>query len=212
MICISSFRPKSKASPQIWENQTNAWNSWIKVFDEIVWFNAPEPDFEGAFFIPTEGKPTIESMAKHASKCNDYVAIVNADIILDSRLNGIFDRMVKNTPCHCATSLRYNFNPGEAPETGTITDNGLDIFIAHPAVWRKVAQFIPVDFKLGMNAWDTCVLGMFTHYSRNMVGDFSQTRTVFHPFHEERGDQFVPESARRSEFMSLVRWPAIQIA
>lgn len=193
MIIISSFRPYEGCPPAIWEQQTAANRSWVRIFDQIIYFNDAEPRMAASnkvMFLPTTGKPSIKKIVKFASGLNDWSAIVNADIVIPSNFRRVEDAL-RGRPAACAISRRYTLTPDGDTTAAQLApgDNGLDFFAATPAVWKLAAEKIPDGFCLGRIVWDTWMLNFFMGEFGNHCYDVTPARVVFHPQHEDRTDQ-----------------------
>lgn len=183
MIAVSSFRPKAKCAPDIWQNQVNARKSWDAVFEKVVYLGTTDPELTGrveTLFEPAEDFPRIADMAKAASQANSWACIINADIWLKPEFAEV-ERKLHAKAAHAAVSSRRDLNTNE------VVDAGLDIFMAIAPLWASIAQDIPKDFRIGHIHWDTWVIGWFNaHCGRKSFWDISPLRLVYHPRHEDR--------------------------
>lgn len=183
MNAISSLRPFGD-SPSIAANQLDALETWVKVFDRIILFGEPEEAFNPSIteFVPCEGKPTIKSMAEHASTLDGFTAILNSDIQLEIQFKGLTQKLY-DINSDCAYSFRIPIGKHK-PE-----DMGIDVFVANQRVWKSVTRIIPEYFHIGKIQWDTWLVSYFVNQHR--CSDFTPLKAVYHPNHQERNDQSV---------------------
>jgi len=210
MIAVTSHRPFKDCSPEIRRNQIRARESWEGQFDGIVYFGEEEKELDGKnvqFIVNVEQFPPIELMMKCASHLKDWVAIVNADIVVSQGLK-VIQRELFTKGALCAMSRRFEFER-EDVNSGRMIDNGLDLFCATPSVWKLAAMMVPKNYRLGHCLWDTWTLGfMCTHYYA-WLWDFTECRVIFHPKHEDRRRPFkIDHQAGRAQ-VDAVRWPAV---
>lgn len=212
MIAASSFRPFDKCPPQIVENQIRAKQSWDKYLTRVIYMNQPEPRLFGknTSFVTAEEKPEIKSLAIVLGAQPEWGCIINADIVLGGGIKRVIDTLLW-CRADCVVSRRYTI-----PENGQIdqsklehNDNGVDFFAAKPEVWRRVAQKIPRDFKLGKIVWDTWMVCFFvTEYFWSCY-DITPAKAVFHPKHGDRIDQNF--NVPKNEYLERSRWPRFTI-
>lgn len=199
MICISSYRPRDQ-SETIFQLQVTAKKTWDKVFQEIVYFGAPNEALETprTKFIECDSKPRIKDMAQVASRSFSWAAIINADIQVSERAKHL-DRVLNMYKAACGFSFRI-------PVGGTEKkDLGLDVFFARGDIWVDVAQQIPDVFQMGKIQWDTWLASFFmTHWPVECY-DLSPSKLFFHPEHGERGDQHLVIS---DPYLKNMRWNA----
>lgn len=192
VIALSSFRPLSKCSPNRQQQFIQAKESWERVFREIHYFNSFEPSLAGPttqFIVrdnPDE-RPPIALMAAHAARQREWVALINADIVIMEKMAGA-DAALEKFRGQCALSRRLESLTSPHP-----TDWGLDFFLAIPAVWAAVAAQIPPVFSLGRVRWDSWISAFFARRYGDFCYDLTPMRLVFHPPHEERADQNMPD-------------------
>lgn len=224
MIALSSFRPFGQ-SVEYDANAIRANVSWSKVFDWVVYWNKFEGKFPSVHTIPThfrlrehhnETSPTIKEMAKFAGERNELCCIINADIVVTPKLKEV-GRWMNANDIRCGTSRRINFNPMFSMEASNLQvpdDMGLDIFIATPEVWSKVAKAVPEQFKLGHVLWDTWMLQYFMHLCPNQCCDFTPSKCVFHPIHGNRGDQTTQMEPEKDKYLNPEQfyWPNKHVA
>ncbi len=205
MIAISSFRPFDKCNEQIKENQLRAFRSWLLPFNRIIYFGQATQELQSCKteFVACEEKPTIKKMSRMAADVGDWVAIVNADIVVTEKIHQIEQRL-NQLECECAISQRYDL------DTGRVIDNGLDFFAAIPSVWSKLSVRIPEGFALGRIAWDSWVLGwMVANYGRKCA-DITPSKVCFHPRHEERVDQNW-NAPTNDKYLKTFFWPTMAV-
>lgn len=188
MIALSSFRPFTDPQSEYGRNQIAAHESWEKAFDLIVYFNEPLRYLEGSttLFVPHEDFPRIVELAEFAAAQSDWVALLNADIVIGDRFR-LIERKLKRSRNACsAVSSRYEFDPGEGMERARVVDNGLDFFAATPAIWRQASLLLHPRVRLGAQSWDTQALSFFATYAIAGFYDLTPARVVFHPKHGGR--------------------------
>lgn len=206
MIAISSFKPFSKCTNEIKENQIKAFKSWLPVFDRVVYFGEPCDELYSCKteFISTDvGKPSIKRLSECASQFGGWSSIINSDIIVTPKLKEV-ERKLNDLNCECAISKRW------CTRQGSIVDNGLDFFCAVPEVWRKLAIRIPEEFTLGRIAWDQWTLSwLVSNYGRKCA-DVSPARICWHPPHSGREDQNwdIPKD---DKYLKQFFWPTMTV-
>lgn len=209
MNAISSHKPFHK-SAEVAQNQICAHQSWNIVFSRIIYLGNHEPELASpkTEFLPRDTVPTIREMAELASTLQDWSALVNADIVVDSRLFYV-EHKLKAMRAECAMSRRWEFDPATMNfHAATIKDLGLDFFCASPAIWRRVAVEIPDEFLIGHILFDTWLLSFFMQIAPRYCYDLSPCRLVFHPKHEHRDDQSTPADVGR-DVIARIRWPML---
>lgn len=195
MIAISSIRPHSE-SPEYKRNQIAAHRSWIQFFDRIYYFGVEQDELNDSktYFIPSEEFPTIKSMLIPAATSKmGFSVLLNADIILTPPFKTVIDRMIQNNILG-GTSKRINFDPDIGFSSGKVEDLGVDIFVAHPTLWRKVYQLTPKNIRIGHPTWDTFILGALNAEGKSAFVDFSHFNCVYHPRHGGRKAPFGAEA------------------
>lgn len=197
MTGISSFKPLSESNT-IATNQIRAHQSWVAVFDSIVYFGALEKQLYSSStqFIEWERRPRIVALVAAAALSKDLACIVNADIVL---ARGIRDLQVDRTrfggmkTWHGLAyySRRYEYDPRLFDLHGAkLVDQGVDFFAAYPDVWKRCLKTIPEDFRIGCSGWDNWMIEfMRTNYGSNFK-EITNQRLVFHPKHQERNRLF----------------------
>lgn len=207
MIALSSFRPFGEHA-EYDRNQLAAKQSWVTLFSSIFYFNPPEPQMEGpnVSFVPWEPWPKIRSLTEFASGLSEPVAILNADIVLSMPFRHVQVRM-KQLAFDAALSRRYQFEPGAPLETAKLVDAGLDIFIASPQIWKTLSPWVPDEFRIGHNRWDTFMLGVLNYLRPGRVLDFTPARVVFHPAHEGRRQPFAISDKIPIPFLGFTNLP-----
>jgi hypothetical protein len=214
VILVSSFRPIAECTSEICANQALAFDSWRGTGNQVVYFNDRHEDFPiNTICVECIGKPSIHKLAAWCSLQTDWCAIVNADIILGPTWPAV-EQAIRSSGAKCAISRRWTLpDPSQADpgddlfEDAALTDQGLDVFIARPEVWKEVAKFVPRQFTLGRILWDCWTMSFFVHNFK--CADFTDARVVFHPQHEDRGDQAMVRSS--DGYLDIVRWPSIRI-
>lgn len=216
MIALSSARPFSQ-SPEYTINQERASKSWQEHYNitGIFYVGHYEDGLNGdkvQFVKPEEDFPRIKMMAEFASHMtSEYVALINADIVLGS---GIVDVEAKMRECSlpAATSYRYEFTPEDYPSLDGATrhkeDRGMDIFIAHPGIWKLVAKDVPDDLWFGHQTWDSWVCGYFCHHLGFGFRHFTEDRCVFHPKHGGRQTPNSPRIKNDSPYFTRAKRPS----
>lgn len=195
MIAISSHRPHGEDRGYA-DRQIAASRSWAPLFSAIHYFGEYESELEvwNSNFIGANW-PTIKRMASYAASQDDYVAIVNADIVLTDGLKTVEEK-IKAMTLPAATSYRYEFIGEDlASAVRHKEDRGMDIFIARPEVWKMVAERIPEYLRIGNNRWDSWVCGFFCYNLGYGFRHFTEYRCVFHPKHDGR---------RQSQFAEVI--------
>lgn len=216
MIAISSHKPFAQ-SPEYAANQSRAAKSWQEKpnITGIFYVGHYEDGLDGerVQFVKPEGDyPRIKMMAEFAGHMStDYVALINADIVLWSGIADVEQRM-REMALPAATSYRYEFDPAEYPNLGNATrhkeDRGMDIFIANPNIWKMVAQTIPEDVLFGHNRWDSWVCGYFCHHLGYGFRQFTEDRCVFHPKHGGRSQPLLATIKTDSPYFTRAKRPS----
>lgn len=212
MIAISSFRPHAD-SEEYRRNQIRAKESWDKVFERIILFGNEEKELASSktTFMPHDGWPLIRDVAGIAARQNDFVVILNADIVTTYSLAALPGRMWEYG-CMAATSRRYTFDPALPinPMQCFIeqADKGLDIFVAMPPIWAKIAVEVPACLRMGHQQWDTWVSGWCTWHLGRSYRNFNEMRAVFHPRHDGRKMPFADTIKPTDRYISMAEWPA----
>lgn len=216
MIIISSARPFAQSSEYA-INQERAAQSWQgqRNISGIFYVGHYEEGLNGygVQFVKPEGDyPRIKMMADFASHMTtEYVAIINADIVLG---RGIVEVEQKMGDCSlpAATSYRYEFTPEDYPNlNGAVRykeDRGMDIFIAHPGIWKLVARDVPEDVLFGHNRWDSWVCGYFCHHLGYGFRHFTEERCVFHPKHGGRSQPHLDSIRTDSPYFTRAKRPS----
>ncbi len=179
MIAVSSHKPFAQ-SAETASNQARAFNSWTPVFDWIYYFGLPEPQLRSnkTVFIPS-GIPSIQLLMQMASVLQSPVCIINADIVLDSKARAILQSAMRRFQVASSFRLEFTSNIREARRV----DNGLDMFIAHPAVWRNCWPVVSPEFRIGRPVWDSWLNAWLRDEYRMAYTDLSAHRLLFHPRH-----------------------------
>jgi hypothetical protein len=214
MNAISSHRPFVRCTPAIAMNQERANDSWVKLFDRIIYMGDYSQHLDGpnVWFARSkhEGLPSIRELCELAAKQPTWSAIINADIIIGPDWNRT-ELKLQRTLAQAAISRRWQFDPEKDPamEHAKLTDLGLDLFAAPPAVWRQAAAECPDEFRLGRILWDTWMLGFLMSVTNGNVADLTHNKVVFHPIHGDRGDQSMGNV--ESAYLHKGGWPQIRV-
>jgi hypothetical protein len=182
VMAVSSFKP-FKESAEIARNQIRAFESWLAVFDSILYFGAPEPRLFSTqtVFVPSD-RPSIRLLVLTAALAHKPVCLLNADIVLAPHAREVFSSAL--VKAEAVASFRFEFDPKKAFDQPRRVDNGLDVFVAHPRIWARLWWAIPDHFTLGKPVWDSWCWGWFG--SNTKFVDVTATRCVFHPRHTRR--------------------------
>ncbi len=209
MIAISSHRPFSDCPDEIRINQTRAIDSW-SVFEKVILFGDYEAELarENVKFFPCVGKPFIWQLTDLAATQNDWACIINSDIVLGVRWREV-EAKLRSTWAIAAMSKRYNFDTTNDDDAGTVDDNGLDFFAAHPDTWALVAREVPRVFQLGKILWDTWMIGFLAAKAGLNFADLTPAKVIFHPRHGHRTDQHIAKVS--DKYIDRVRWPIMMI-
>lgn len=196
MIAISSFRPLD-TNEEYRKNQIAAFESWNKVFDAIVFFNAPDERMKSGItsFFPSEDYPFILTLAGLASRFpENLVCLINSDIVASPDLLYV-EQTLKENKASCAVSHRWQFDPVNLMQPKQVVDLGLDIFVGTSEVWGRVARLVPEEFRIGHGMWDTWLIAFFNKHFASTFYDFTPSRCIFHPKHGGRQSKFdLPKS------------------
>lgn len=190
MIAVSSHRPHSR-SVEFARNQSMAKRTWENAFFWIIYAGPKETDLSSpkTEFRKTEDWPRIQTMAQIAASKRGYVAILNADILVDPRIKRLEDFWRKRGYV-CASSRRFHFDPfnpkGFADARLIDADRGRDIFVATYDVWQRVAGIIPPYLRIGHQQWDRWLSDYFRDTFSSRFHDFTDNRFIFHPNHGDR--------------------------
>lgn len=216
MILLSSAKPFS-SSQEYAINQERAAKSWVDSYSVSgVFYVGHYEDglnSDKTQFVRPEGDyPTIKMMAGFASKMSiDYVALINADIVLGSGIVDV-EKKMRDMALPSATSYRYEFDPIDYPNLDNAVrykeDRGMDIFIANPAIWQLVAKDIPADILFGHNRWDSWVCGYFCHHLGYGFRHFTEDRCVFHPKHGGRSQPHLASIKTDSPYFTRAKRPS----
>lgn len=184
MIAISSHRPHGYSSCIYKKNQKRAIKSWEMYFDSIIYFGPFEKDLVTikTSFIPCDGWPFIWQMAAEAGRqTSDYVAIINADIVVTQPFKQI-EGIMKASKLQGASSRRRDYGTRQLLDD----DRGRDIFICTPRVWAKVAKEIPRNCRIGHQQWDSWMVAFLRITLGSKYGDFTGVPCNYHPKHGQR--------------------------
>lgn len=216
MILLSSHKPFAQ-SLEYATNQARAAQSWTErpTTTAIYFVGHYEEKLENpkVQFVKPEGDyPRITMLADFASHMTaEYVAILNADIVLTCGISEVEQKM-HDCSLPAATSYRYEFDPAEYPNLNGATrhkeDRGMDIFIAHPGIWKLVARDVPEDVLFGHNRWDSWVCGYFCHHLGYGFRHFTEDRCVFHPKHGGRSQPHLDSIRTDSPYFTRAKRPS----
>lgn len=201
MIAVSSHRPHSH-SEEFRSNQILAKRTWEGVFQRIIYLGEFEPELNSPItqFIETDQWPFIRKLMEIASTQRGFVAILNADLVLDPKLRPLEHFMRGKGYC-CASSRRFHFDPGQPDfhkalaEADCGNDRGRDIFIARNDVWRRAMTHVPMQMRIGHGRWDAWMVDYFRSNYNESFMDFTDDRLVFHPIHGDRRRPHEQEAA-----------------
>lgn len=185
MIAISSHRPHPYNNGGTYaKNQIRAHKSWEKYFEKIIYFGPFEKGLNSSktFFIPCDGWPRIKEMAAEAARqTSNYVAIINADIVVTQPFK-FLENILKASNMKGASSRRRDYGKRVLlPD-----DKGRDIFICTPRIWRKVAVEIPDSCRIGHQQWDSWMIAFLRTVLQNRFGEFTRIPCIYHPKHGQR--------------------------
>lgn len=151
----------------------------------------------------------LAEFASHMT--TEYVALINADIVLTSGISNVEQRM-RDCSLPSATSYRYEFEPSDYPNLDKAIrhkeDRGMDLFIAHPNIWKLVAKDVPEALWFGHNCWDTWVCGYFCHHLGYGFRQFTEDRCVFHPKHGGRNQPNVENIVKNDPYLTRAKRPS----
>jgi len=183
VIAISSFRPFAD-SPEVARNQARAFESWLDVFDSVLYFGSPEPCLSApcVTFVEAPPFPPIRLLMLAATLAREPACLLNADIVLTHYARDYFrGTLIRNL---AATSFRLEFDPLTFDlRSAKRKDNGLDVFIAKPAVWRRCWRECPQEFRIGHPVWDSWLYMWMQGHCGGKFVDLSPGKFVFHPKH-----------------------------
>ena len=186
------------------KNQLTAWKSWNLVASAIILFNDVQPELQSNItrFIPSEPFPKLMDIYEVAAHQNDFVAILNADIVVMPQFVNV-ERKLKARKAIACSSWRWQFTP---PDTSKIevVDPGLDFFAATPEVWGQCYNDVEETLRLGSVQWDSWQLGWFCAKAAKGFLDITPTRTILHPKHGNR--QYGPPPPQPPHFHA---WPTM---
>lgn len=206
MTAISSVRPLHECA-KTRERILAAHRTWLKVFDGIYYFGTQSPELvhPKVRFVVSEQFPLAVDMIGFCASLKGWSAIINGDILVDSRFPQVEALLVKNGG-RCAISKRWQF---DGPLRGAkVVDNGLDFFAATQDVWTLAAKEFPEHYRFGHSSWDALMLGAFNCLARRHLFDLTGKRLIFHPKHGERRQTFAINDTVRTRFRDHVSWPS----
>jgi len=191
MIAISSHRPHGARSPMYARNQIRGIKSWQPYFKKTLLFGPYTrslANLGNVQFIESENFPFIHTLAAEAGRQDtDYVALINADIVVTQPIRKLPEIMAASKITGCS-SRRKDLHKREYEKD----DRGRDIFICTPGVWRMVAKNIPRNCRIGHQQWDSWMIAFMRRRLQNHYGDFTPIGCVYHPKH---GDRKMPHAA-----------------
>ncbi len=178
MIAVSSFKPF--ATPEIAHNQARAFATWLPVFDAVFYLNNPEPCFASpkTTFVPAPDPPPVRLLMQMASILDAPACLINADIVLAPKARVVLYEAMRHYQAVTSFRLEFISNPNRAKRV----DNGLDLFMAHPVVWRRCWPQVPCEFRLGRPVWDSWLNAWLRDEYRMAYADLP-VNIVFHPRH-----------------------------
>lgn len=213
MIALSSHRPFASSAEYTF-NQSAAARSWHDKFSNIYYIGHYEEglDSEHTLFVRPDGDyPTIKAMAEFAAQMTaEYVAILNADIVIGPRIAEV-ERKMREMALPAATSYRYEFDPMNPDLDNAVRhkeDRGMDIFVANPKIWALVARDVPEDLLFAHNRWDSWVCGYFCHHLGYGFRHFTESKCVFHPKHEGRSQPHLDSIKTDSPYFTRAKRPS----
>lgn len=188
MIAISSHRPLAQ-SEEIKRNQLLAKRSWEMSFKKIIYFGPHEHELVSGktAFVQSVDFPRIKDLMVMAGGQVGFVAILNADIVVDPAIKKL-ERMMALRGKLCASSRRYQFDPNtcdfKAAQLGDA--RGRDIFIARNDIWRNCSKHMPEQMRIGHGRFDAVLTDIFRRFYNESFLDFTASKFIFHPDHGER--------------------------
>jgi len=210
MIALSSHR-RLADSPEVAKNQIRANLSWRKVFEEIVYFGPPERELadRNVTFVKSDDFPTLRTLARAASLCDDYVCLLNADIVVTPGLiAAIRDVWAKGGLV--VTSRRYEFKGIDHLVDAQLVDPGVDFFGATPDYWRDFANAVPANMRVGHSGWDSWAMGFFNTVAAKRFWDITKRKVIFHPKHGSRKRSYEIE-IKNDEFTRQAGLPYLRL-
>lgn len=207
MIAVSSFRRLSD-NEEVARNQMAAKASWETVFDGIIYLGDFEPLLASkkTEFLPTEDFPLMSTVLMTAAMCEDFVCVLNADIVVAPHLEQVI-REVYGLGGRAVVSKRWNFSPTRSPQ---ITDQGIDFFGTEPQFWAQAATRIPRHYRIGANCWDTWVMSYLNYALPRQFFDISSRAAIFHPEHVERKRLYAVEPID-DKYTEHCGWPLLKL-
>jgi hypothetical protein len=197
MIFLSSCRPVGDDA-EYDRNQLAAKTSWDRVASAICYFNEPQPPLASpkTRFIPSEPYPRLIEMVDVAADQNDWVCVINADIVVTPHLQHIEHRL-KARKAVAASSWRWEFDPAVGLSPCHHVDNGLDFFAAVPGAWAQVWDRMhnspqgehdaAKHLRFGAPSWDAWMLGAFFKLFSHMgFYNITSSQCIRHPRHGGR--------------------------
>lgn len=189
---ISSAKPEGNPESDL--NQGIALATWLGSADCIYYLSKAQDGLRHpkVTFIEVGEYPEIFKLAHLASKCEGWVAILNADVLV-MPLAKVVDQLERKR-MKAATSYRWQ---GDPP---AVIDPGLDFFMALPEVWADFAEKVPHDLRIGAQLWDTWALSYFATFQTEFYADITPAKVVFHPSHGGRAYGPTPETPKLWSF------------
>lgn len=209
MIAVTSHRAHNK-SDEYARNQRYARESWKGIFKEVIYLSNHEPELAGpdTFFLGYDGWPTLRHMADVASRQSDIAVIINADIVLTpSILNAV--SVMQQIGIVAMTSYRKEFDTADYPDLSSakIVDKGLDIWVAQPSIWYRIAQDAPEFLRMGHIQIDTWLCGWLCKHTGYAFRNFNDYGCVYHPKHGGRNQPHNPSEPLKDECSIVAKLP-----
>lgn len=209
MIAVSSYKP-FELSHAIAANQIAAKQTWEEAFDCVVYFGKENPALasDKTIFVESDDFPRIKDMMGMCASCGSWSCIINADILVDPKIR-LVENDLNERRVQAALSFRYQLPMNQ------VVDYGLDVFCCLPPVWARAMIEVPQKFRIGHILWDTWMMGFLMNITKGNVADFTPSKVIFHPHHEERNRPFDVVDHTRSDpkyrHLKRARFPAISI-
>ncbi len=196
-------------NPEVASNQERAIRSWHEVFEEIYLVGKPDPrlTYPEVTFICDIDFPPLSLLFLLASMSEQPAAILNADIVVSTHLQGIVTSTLAKG-AFAMTSRRYEFdstNPNYA--MAKVVDLGADFFCAWPWVWHRAWKAVPPAYRMGNPTWDNWLLGFLGINFKRTFADIGPARAIFHPRHTERKRIPLEEAPRDKYITSGLGFP-----
>ena len=190
--------------------QRYALDSWQRVANRVCFANRPgevdlisNVDVATVTLFDADNPPSLRQLAEHAASLGgpDPIAISNSDIVIHPRILRIF-RVLEVNPFEewAATGPRWTVESFYDMGSASITDWGLDVFLAPSGVWKRVANDVPQFLCLGSTLWDNWLNGWFGHNLRTYI-NMQPWKCMFHERHESTAtNPYTPEQSASLTF------------